>query len=304
MLSFLPAPILGVISLFLHALNVIFIPFLVLLVTPFSFIPIPKLRTKITFFIHEVIPKLWLKICDAILFLTSKTKWDIQEDIQLKPDGWYLLICNHQSWLDIIVLEKAFARKVPMLKFFMKKQLLWALPVAGVACWCAGFPFVTRYSSEYLKKHPEKKGKDLELTRRACEKFKNQPVTIMNYIEGTRFTNEKYNKQSSPYRHLLKPKAGGFSFVVSAMEEHLDGIINATIVYPPETSLWSFFCGKTSKIIVRYELLPMSCVPKGDYIQDENFREKFQLWTNELWHAKDDLIEKIKNENASHRNTQ
>jgi len=47
--------------------------------------------------------------------------------------------------VDILVLEKVFNRKVPMLKFFIKKELLWTLPVAGWAAWLLDFPFMERY---------------------------------------------------------------------------------------------------------------------------------------------------------------
>lgn len=189
-----------------------------------------------------------------------------------------------------------------MLKFFMKRELLWMLPVAGVACWLMGFPFVSRYSKEYLKKHPEKAGKDLENTKRACEKFKDQPLTIINYIEGTRFTKAKHQRQASPYKHLLKPRAGGFAFVLEALEGHIDYIINTTIIYPdPKTNLWQFMCGKTKKIIVCYEVLPVTKDLLGDYYHDKKFRIHIQHWLNQLWHEKDRLIEKTYEKYTSHR---
>jgi len=295
MLTFLPAPIVGIIAFTLYIFNTLAIPLLVLIFGLLMYImPIPPIRRFLSKLVHEILPNWWISMSDGIIALTTKTEWDIQGTGDLRLDGWYLLISNHQSWLDIIVLEKAFKQKVPMLKFFMKRQLLWALPVAGIACWVMGFPFVKRYSQEYLKKHPEKAGQDLEITRRACEKFKDQPITIMNYIEGTRFTEEKYLKQQSSYKHLLKPKAGGFAFVIAAMEGHLESIINTTIIYPdPDTSLWHFMSGKVKKIIVRYEVIPITSNMLGDYFNDAEFRRKFQHWTNQLWHEKDQLIDEL-----------
>jgi 1-acyl-sn-glycerol-3-phosphate acyltransferase len=182
----------------------------------------------------------------------------------------------------------------------MKKELLWTLPVAGLACWILGFPFMKRYSKNYLKKHPEKAGKDLEITKKACEKFKNQPITIVNFIEGTRFTPQKRERQASPYKHLLKPKAGGFAFVLSAMSGHLNHIVNTTIIYPPETNLWRFMCGKTKKIIVRYEVTPVPPELIGDYFHNKEFRIRLQRWLNQFWHEKDQLIENtLQKEKAS-----
>lgn len=292
--NFLPAPIVGIIAAILYSLDTVFIPLTVLLFFLLGVvIPIPTWRKFCSRMVHEVVPNGWIFYGNKIVSLTTKTEWDVQGTGELKPEGWYLLISNHQSWLDVLVLERVFYRKVPMLKFFMKRELLWMLPVAGIACWAIGMPFMKRYSQEYLKKHPEKAGKDLEITKRACEKFKNQPITIINYIEGTRFTEKKHAKQQSPYKHLLKPKAGGFSFVIDAMGNHLDGIINTTIIYPDSRSFWQFMCGKTKKIIVRYEVLPLNKEMIGDYFNNAEFRSKFQQWTNQLWHEKDQLIDAI-----------
>ena len=55
------------------------------------------------------------------------------------------------------------------------------------------------------------KGKDVEMTRRACEKFRDTPTSILNFIEGTRFSDQKRVDRQSDYRNLLKPRAGGFA---------------------------------------------------------------------------------------------
>ncbi len=250
MLTFLPAPIVGIISIILNLLNLILAPGLAIILALIRLItPSKRWRQKITTFLHESIPFFWIFGSNLIIKLTTKTEWEVQGEGELDPKGWYLLICNHQSWLDIIVLERLFGTQIPILKFFMKKELLWSLPVAGFACYLMGFPFVERYSKAYLKKHPEKAGKDLEITRRACEKFKDQPITIMIYPEGTRLSKKKHDHQHSPFQHLLKPKAGGVAFVLEAMAGHLHNIIDATIIYPDrKTNLWQFMCGKTKKL--------------------------------------------------------
>lgn len=295
MLTFLPAPLLGIIALLLNIINIIIIPVLVIIFALFMYIlPIKTWRKKCSWIVHEILPDIWVHANNVIIFLTTKTEWDVQGTGELSKEGWYFIICNHQSWLDIIVLERVFAHKTPILKFFMKRQLLWALPIAGLACWIVGFPFVKRYSKEYLQKHPEKAGEDLEITRKACEKFKDQPIAIINYIEGGRFTTQKHKAQTSPYKHLLKPKAGGFAFVLSAMQQHLHSIINVTIIYPDEkVSLWRFMCGKVKKIIVRYEAIPISVELIGDYYHDPHFRAYIQDRLNQLWAQKDQLIDEL-----------
>lgn len=289
---FLPAPLVGLIGLILITLDTILVPLIILIATAFMYlIPIPWWRRKCAYFTHEIAPGWWAAIGKKILALTIRTEWDVQGRGELNRTGWYILICNHRSWLDILVLQNTFHNRLPMLKYFMKRSLLWLLPVAAWACWAMGFPFVQRHSKEYIKKHPEKAKYDLEVTQRACEKFKNQPITIVNYLEGARFRQAKWEEQESPYKNLLKPKTGGLSFIIDAMQKHLTAIINVTLIYPdPNTSMWNFLCGRVKKIIVRYDVVPIPPHMVGDYGKDLEFRHRFQHWVNQLWHEKDALI--------------
>jgi 1-acyl-sn-glycerol-3-phosphate acyltransferase len=149
----------------------------------------------------------------------------------LRDDGHYLVLANHQSWVDIVVLQTVLNRRIPFLRFFLKSELIW-VPFLGLAWWALDFPFMKRYSRRTLARNPELAGKDIEATRRACEKFKGMPVSVMNFVEGTRFTAAKHGRQSPPYRHLLKPKAGGVAFVMDAMGSALHSVVDATIAYP------------------------------------------------------------------------
>jgi 1-acyl-sn-glycerol-3-phosphate acyltransferase len=219
-----------------------------------------------------------------------KVRWDISGIEDLNPNEWYLVVANHQSWVDILVLQNIFHRKIPFLKFFTKKQILW-VPIVGLACWSLDFPIMRRYSEAHLQKRPHLRGKDIEITRKACEKFKTTPVSIMNFLEGTRFTSEKHSKQQSPYANLLKPRAGGIAFVLAAMGEQLHCILDVTIVYPHGTnSFWAFLCGKVSEIKVRVQSFPIHKEIIGDYSQDMEFRELFQNWLNTFWAEKDRCI--------------
>lgn len=221
----------------------------------------------------------------------GKIEWDVSGMEELSTEDWYLMIANHRSWLDILVLQRAFNRKIPSLRFFMKKDLLWQLPVAGYACMVAGNPIMKRHSKAALEKNPLLKGSDIESTREACEKFKNIPITMINFVEGGRFCKKKHKKQRSPYRYLLKPKAGGIAFVLATMGRYLHKIINTTIIYPDmDVSFWDFACGRVDKITVRVQTIPIGKELLGDYNNDAHFRSFFQFWINELWMEKDKLI--------------
>lgn len=299
MLSFLPAPMLGVIGALLHLINITIIALLILIFGTLKYLmPTKKMRHTVSKFVHDL-PYGWNLGMSFITWLTTKTQIEVRGKGELSRQGWYFLISNHSSWLDILILEQVFYKRVPMLKFFMKQELIWMLPFGGLACWMLDFPFMKRYSRSYLKKHPEKIGKDVETTRKSCEKFRDHPVTVMNFLEGTRSTEEKRLAQKSPYQHLLKPKAGGFAFVVATLDRYIHQVINVTIIYPEKnTSFWSFLCGRVKKIIVYYEVLPLEVEHRGDYHKDKVFAQSFQGWLNTLWTQKDQLITKTLNENT------
>ncbi len=210
------------------------------------------------------------------------------------PDGHFLVLCNHQSWVDIPVLQKLFNRRLPLLRFFLKSQLIW-VPLLGLAWWALDFPFMKRYSREQLKRRPELAGRDIEATRKACAKFSRIPVSVVNFVEGTRFKAAKHDHQDSPYRHLLKPRAGGTAFVLEAMGESLDTLVDITIVYPQGAGeLVDLFANRIPEIRVHIELLPIPEELRGaSYQDDAGFRQHFQEWLNARWARKDKRISRM-----------
>ena len=291
MIAFLPGPARAVISLLLYIVNTVFWCALLFLVAFLKFIlPLGGWR-KICEKVLNNLAGNWIFCNNLNLKITNNIDWEVKGLDDLKLDSWYLVLANHQSWVDILVLQKIFHKKIPMLKFFLKKELIW-VPVLGLAWWALDFPFMKRYSRELIKKKPELKGKDIEITRRACQKFKTVPVSIMNFVEGTRFTKEKHRKQASPYNHLLKPKAGGVAFVLAAMGEHLHHVLDITIVYPVgPNNFWALLCGKIDRIKVTVASLPLTDDILGDYFENREFRERYHDWLNTLWHEKDSRIE-------------
>lgn len=223
-----------------------------------------------------------------------RTRWDIADLGKLNPKGWYLITANHQSWADIFVLFKMYHRKIPLLKFFIKKDLI-RVPVAGQAWWALDYPFMKRYSKAYLEKHPEKAGQDLEATKKACERFSKVPTSVMNFLEGTRFDQAKHDDQQSPYRHLLKPKAGGLAFTIAALGNKFSALTNVTIAYPAGApSFWDLMCGRMREVIVKVEELQIPPhFTTGDYQNDASFREEFQAWVTQMWERKDRLLDEM-----------
>ncbi|MBD9398876.1 acyltransferase [Pseudomonas sp. PDM11] len=244
------------------------------------------------------IAEAWAENCKRIFAALTPTQWDIRGNAELRQDTSYLVISNHQSWVDIPALVQAFNRKTPYFKFFLKQQLIW-VPFLGLAFWALDYPFMKRYSKAKLEKYPHLKGQDLEITRRACEKFRDLPVTVVNYLEGTRFTPAKQAQQGSPYQHLLKPKAGGVAFVLAALGEQLDAILDVTIVYAEQTppGFWKLISGQVPKVIMDIRTRPLEpALWQGDYQNDPDFRLYVQEWVSGLWEEKDALIARLKQE--------
>lgn len=234
----------------------------------------------------------WAENCKRIFAALTATQWDIRGAAELQQNASYLIISNHQSWVDIPALVQAFNRKVPYFKFFLKQQLIW-VPFLGLAFWALDYPFMKRYSKAKLEKFPQLKGQDLEITRRACEKFRDLPVTVVNYLEGTRFTPAKQAQQGSPYAHLLKPKAGGVAFVLKVLGEQLDTILDVTLVYPGRQppGFWTLLSGQVPRVIVDIQTRPLHAeLWQGDYQNDPQFRQYVQNWVSELWQEKDARI--------------
>jgi len=241
------------------------------------------------------IAEAWISGNKLLINATQSIDWDIEGCEGLDRKTSYFVICNHQSWMDIVVLQHVFNRKIPLLRFFLKKQLLF-FPILGFAFWALDFPFVRRYSAETLKAQPKLRNRDRESVRKRCQRLKKTPVSILNFLEGTRYCPEKHKKQRSPYHHLLKPKVGGLALALEAMGEQFSVILDVTIVFPPgPTTLWDLLTERIHHIVVRvskYEI-PTEFL-QSHSMDDPVYREQIKKWVTEIWERKDQLIEQLR----------
>lgn len=291
MLNFLPAPLLGALAFALLLLNILcWVPLLFVLAAVKLVLPFRAVRLALDPVILSIAEG-WISCNSGWMRLTQRTVWDVQGICGLEPHSWYMVSSNHQSWVDIFALQHLLNRRIPLLKFFLKQQLIW-VPIMGLAWWALEFPFMRRHSEAFLKKHPEMRGKDQETTRKACAKFSLIPTSVMNFLEGTRFTAAKHAQQQSPYQYLLKPKAGGLALALQAMGDKFQSILDVTIYYPEGVpTFWGFLCGKVHRVVVRVHTIPVP--PRllgGDYGQDPEFRADFSAWVAELWRTKDSQL--------------
>ena len=250
-------------------------------------VPIPAVWRSISVFCNFMM-YCWCEGLALLLHLNPWLKWDVQGLEGLNKKNWYLLISNHHSWADIVVLCVLFRKHIPMNKYFLKQQLAW-VPFIGLACWALDMPFMRRYSRSYLIRHPERRGKDVETTRRSCEKFRAHPTTIVNFVEGSRFTEEKKRETRSPYHNLLPQKAAGIAMALNVLGSQFDKLLNVTLCYPDNHTrpFYDMLSGRLTRIVVRINLVPIGEELHGDYVNDKNFKRGFQRWLNGLWEEKD-----------------
>ncbi|ARD24056.1 MULTISPECIES: acyltransferase [Shewanella] len=286
------AKIKGSIAFICYVINTVFWVIPILIFSIFKVLPINIIR-KICSYILDNCASAWITVNGVIESILHPTKIRLTGDSQFSEKEWYMVIANHQSWVDILILQRVFNRKIPFLKFFLKQQLIY-VPVLGLAWWALDFPFMRRYSTAQLKKNPKLKGKDIEITRKSCEKFKHKPVSVMNFVEGTRFHPGKHTKQASPYRHLLKPKAGGMAFALDAMGSQINKLVNVTIYYPDKIpSYWEYICNGLDEVHVDIQVTTIPDAMRGDYSKDREFKIEFQNQLNQLWLEKDNKISEM-----------
>ncbi|HYC58351.1 MAG TPA: acyltransferase [Thermoanaerobaculia bacterium] len=245
----------------------------------------------------RLLPRLgeqWAAWNDRIFDTFLTTRWQIEGLDDLSRDEHYLVISNHLSWVDIFAVVRAFHGRAPFVRFFLKHTLIWA-PFVGQAAWALGFPFMRRYTPEYLQQHPEKRGRDLETTRIACRRFRHLPVTIINYVEGTRFSAEKHAEQHSPYRYLLRPRIGGIAFVLASLAEEIDALYDITIIYPKrDATMFDFASNKLPWIRIIGRRIDVPDELRSDAITEPGpAREQFKQFVEQIWRAKDERVARV-----------
>ena len=235
------------------------------------------------------------KLIDTIL---PEKDWRITLPDDVQINGKYLLVCNHQSWVDTSIVQYISQDRLPLTRFFTKFELIY-IPIVGQTFYFLDFPMMRRHSKKAIAKNPALKGQDIIEAKRACALLKDKPFTLLNYLEGTRFTPVKRDKQQSPYRHLLKPRAGGLALAINALGKEIDGILDMTIVYPDGVTAYSdLWKGDIKRlgVDVRYLEIPdalSAAIQNGGYEDDAAIKAQMFNWVEQIWENKDARIDEI-----------
>ena len=244
--------------------------------------------------ISNIIGDLTVYGLKLIMLLMHGNNISIINNQEFDRNEWYMAMSNHQSWADIFILLVAANYKLPLLKFFMKRELWW-IPFVFLANKTLNMPFVNRHSKKEIEQNPSLRNQDYENTLKSCKRFLRTPSTIFSYAEGTRFTDEKHAQQGSQYNNLLKPKIGGMATALSAMPD-INTLVDYTVVYKSKKrDAWSFLKGdmKHVKVLVTKYKIPDN-LKNRNYANDKDYRDEFKNWIESIWAVKDKKIEELK----------
>lgn len=238
----------------------------------------------------------WINSNNALIdTILPKKDWRISLPDDVHTDGQYLLVSNHQSWVDTSIVQYISENRLPLTRFFTKFELIY-IPIVGQTFYFLDFPMMRRHSKQAVARNPALAGKDIIEAKRACGLLKDKPFTLLNYLEGTRFTIKKRKAQQSPYTHLLKPRAGGLALAINALGDEIDGILDMTIVYPDGVpSYGDLWQGNIKRlgVDVRHIEIPnelLVSLKNGGYEEDKATKEQMFAWVEQLWREKDKRI--------------
>jgi 1-acyl-sn-glycerol-3-phosphate acyltransferase len=296
---FFPAPLVGLVAALVLIASTVVFGTLISVLGLLKLIPVSQIR-RVSTEICLGLAANWVSTNRLFLRLLHPVSWDIDYRAKLDPGKSYLIIGNHQSWADILIMFDLFHMRLPFPRFFLKHELLY-VPLVGTGCRAMDFPFMKRHGKEAIAKNPALHDEDLETTRRACAIYRASPTALVSYLEGTRFSEAKRVSKNSPYRHLLRPKSAGLSFTLNTMGEQFGGIIDVTLAYEPTDKplLWSWLCGEQDHLQLHVDLLPIPAeMLRGDYENDPEFRARFQNWVNGIWTRKDARLDSMQSRPA------
>ena len=255
---------------------------------------IPSKRFKI--FLGGISNSIGSKIVELItgsLQALHGLQWEFDLPEHLDTQTWYLAMSNHQSWADIFILLAAGHKRMPLLKFFMKKELKW-IPIIYLVHKTIDMPFLNRHSKKQIQKNPALKKLDYENAEKAAKRFSRNPSTAFSFAEGTRFTDEKHLAQDSPYQNFLTPKIGALAIALKGMPQ-VNELVDFTVVYSSnKRSTWNFLCGEMNHARVKaiaYKI-PRSLKDKT-FEQEEEYRAEFKNFVEDIWQKKQEKLAKL-----------
>jgi len=158
---------------FMYSFIVTVYTWLIVILSFFTLFPIAVIIWLVTVLFDKKLKWLHLFSCfwaSTYIFLSPFWKVKIIDRKKIKPDGVYVMVCNHQSMLDIIVLYRLFTH----FKWVSKKEL-FKVPISG---WNMSL-------NRYIAVDRGHKSSHLKMLKQ-CEENLRIGNSIMIFPEGTR----------------------------------------------------------------------------------------------------------------------
>ena len=231
-------------------------------------IPLP-LVSRGCFFLVDAIYRTAVKVDSFWMLKVIGIELSIKGE--LNTDATPVVICNHQSWFDIPLVQEIITGSGPIIKFLVKRELVW-VPIIGWICLALNFPRLRR------KKNNDSSLNDFSIIEKATKNHGIASGALLVFPEGTRFTELKKARQQAPYQRLLKPKAGGLKMI----KQHVEGntkLIDITIDYhKKDVRIWDCLRGDPKKITITIEHYNLAEI------------DNIETWLNKRWLEKDHIL--------------
>lgn len=200
----------------------------------------------------------------------------------LDRQGRYLVLANHRSWTDILLVQSVLTHRGPIVNFLVKRELIF-VPIIGLIMWAFEFPMLRRRSlpteNEYTRRLS-----DRQAVLEACTVVQESPAALLIFPEGTRFTELKRQRADTEFQHLLPPRPGGFTTAFGALSEDLSGVIDLTLILPKSISFWTFLSGRIRDLRIDARFFEPAELPESE--------DELTAWIVERWQDKDRRLHK------------
>lgn len=256
------------------ALNLAFwsVPLLLLLPAKASRLTRPRFR-RLTNRIYRAA----VRADNWLLRHVSGAAWRFDE-LTLDRDRPHIVLANHRSWADVLLVQSVVATRGPILNFLTKREILW-VPIFGLIVFAFDFPAVRRRSRPGADPASRRED-DRRRVREAAASLLDSPAAILSFAEGTRFTEAKRKARGGRYARLLPPRAGGLGAMIEALAPGGGTIVDLTLVYAGPATLWTFLGGAAGPVTIHWEKTPIEALAP----------ERIPDWLNERWRRKDELL--------------
>ena len=152
------------------------------LITPLKLIPLPRLQTQVITPLAHGFYRAAVRINSFWMQRVVGIEITIEGSINRHPNP--IVVCNHQSWFDIPLVQEVIAGQGPIVQFLIKRELVW-VPIIGWICLVLNFPMLNRSGAA------SDRALDLAAIESAAQKLGRAPCALLVFAEGSRFSTEK-----------------------------------------------------------------------------------------------------------------